>query len=68
VLIPRENIIVFGEDLKLGINLRRTIVIEFNNSGIIQILSSSFTLQVERVFYINLCVLCLLFIFAFHRF
>jgi hypothetical protein len=29
VLIHRENIIVFGEDLKLGINLRRIIVIDF---------------------------------------
>jgi hypothetical protein len=29
VLIPRWNIIVFGEDLKLGINLRKTIVIDF---------------------------------------
>ena len=29
MLIPRENIIVFGENLKLGINLKRTIVIVF---------------------------------------
>ena len=29
MLIPKENIIVFGEDLKLGINLKRTIVIDF---------------------------------------
>ncbi len=28
MLISRENIIVFGENLKLGINLRRTIVID----------------------------------------
>jgi hypothetical protein len=29
LLSVRENIIIFGEDLKLGINLRRTIVIDF---------------------------------------
>ena len=29
MLIPRENSIVFGENLKLGINLKRTIVIVF---------------------------------------
>ena len=28
MLISRENIIVFGENFKLGINLRKTIVIE----------------------------------------
>jgi hypothetical protein len=32
VLIPRENIIVFGEDLKLSINLRKTIVIDFREN------------------------------------
>jgi hypothetical protein len=42
VLIPRENIIVFGENLKLGINLRRTIVIEFYNSEFIRSLSRGF--------------------------
>jgi hypothetical protein len=35
VLISRENIIVLGENLKLGINLRRTIVIEYYNSKFI---------------------------------
>jgi hypothetical protein len=68
VLILRENIIVFGEDLKLGINLKRTIVTEFYNSGIIWSLSCGFSLQVERVFHVNLCVLCLLIIFTSHRF
>jgi hypothetical protein len=34
VLILRENIIVFGENLKLGINLRRTIVNDFYNKWI----------------------------------
>jgi hypothetical protein len=29
VLIHKENIIVFGENFKLGINLRITIVIDF---------------------------------------
>jgi hypothetical protein len=29
VLIPRENIIVFCENLKLNINIRRIIVIDF---------------------------------------
>ena len=32
MLIPKENIIVSSEDLKLGINLKRTIVIEYYNS------------------------------------
>jgi hypothetical protein len=31
VLIPRENIIIFGENLKLDINLRKTILIDFYN-------------------------------------
>jgi hypothetical protein len=42
VLIPKEIIIVFGEDFKLGINLRRTIVIAYYNSGFIQSLSRGF--------------------------
>ena len=46
MLILRENIIVFVEDLKLDINLRKTIVFEFYNSGIIQDLSCDFSLQV----------------------
>jgi hypothetical protein len=54
VLIPRENIILFGEDLKLGINLKRTIVIEYYNSGFIRNLSRGFSLQVERVFHVNM--------------
>ena len=29
MLIPRKNIIVFDKDLKLSINMRRTIVIDF---------------------------------------
>ena len=33
---------MFGKDLKLGINLRRTIVIEFYNSEFIQNLSRDF--------------------------
>ena len=61
MLIPRENIIVFGENLKLGINLRRTIVIEFYNSRFIQSLSRGFSLQVERVFHVNICVLYILY-------
>jgi hypothetical protein len=56
VLIHREIIIVFCENLKLGINLRRTIVIEFYNSGFIRSLSRGFSLQVERVFHINCCL------------
>jgi hypothetical protein len=42
VLISRENIIVFGEDLKLGINLRKTIVIEYYNNRFIRSLSRDF--------------------------
>jgi hypothetical protein len=42
VLIPREGIIVFGEYLRLGINLRRTIVIAYYNSGFIRSLSRGF--------------------------
>ena len=56
MLIHREIIIVFCENLKLGINLKRTIVIEFYNSEFIQILSRSFSLQVERVFHVNCCL------------
>jgi hypothetical protein len=41
-VIPRKIIIVFGEDLKLGINLRRTIVIAYYNSGFIRSLSRGF--------------------------
>ena len=57
MLFSRENIIVFGEDLKLDINLRITIVIEYFNSRFIRNLSSDFSLQGERVFHINICVL-----------
>ena len=57
MLFSRENIIVFGEDLKLDINLRITIVIEYFNSRFIRNLSSDFFLQGERVFHINICVL-----------
>jgi hypothetical protein len=53
VLIHREIIIVFGENLKLGIKLRRTVVIEFYNSGFIWSLSRGFFLQVERFFHVN---------------
>ena len=42
MLIPKENIIVFGEDLKLSINCRRNIMIEFYNSEFIQNLSCGF--------------------------
>ena len=61
MLILRENIIVFDENLKLGINLRRIIVIEFYNSGFIWSLSRGFSLQVERVFHVNICVLYILY-------
>ena len=61
MFIPRENIIVFGENLKLGINLRSTFVIEFYNSGFIRSLSHNFSLQVERVFHLNICVLYILY-------
>ena len=57
MLIPRENIIVFGENLKLGINLRITIVIEFYNSEFIWSLSHGFSLHGEKVFHVNICVL-----------
>ena len=50
MLIPRENIIVFGENLKLGINLRITIVIEFYNSEFIWSLSRGFFLHGEKGF------------------
>ena len=42
MLIPRDGIIVFGEHLRLGINLRRTIVIAYYNSGFIRSLSRGF--------------------------
>ncbi len=40
----REYIIVLGEDLELGINLRRTIVIGFYNSEFIRNLSYCFSI------------------------
>jgi hypothetical protein len=55
VLIPKENILVFGENLKLSINLR-IIVIKFYNSEFIRSLSC-FSLQGERIFYVNIYVL-----------
>ena len=55
MLIPKENIIIFSENLKLGINLRKTIVIWFYNSEFIRSLSRGFFLQGERVFHVNLC-------------
>ena len=61
MLIPREIIIIFGEDLKLGINLRRTIVIEYYNSGIIRRLSRGFSLQVKRVFHANCCLMLVIY-------
>ena len=57
MLILRENIIVFGEGLKLGINFRKTIEMEYYNSGFIRSLSRGFSLQGERFFHINICVL-----------
>ena len=57
MLILREYIIVFGEDLRLGINLRRTFVIELYNSEFIRSWSRGFSLQGENVFNINICVL-----------
>jgi hypothetical protein len=45
VLILREDIIVFGENfIKLGINLIRTIIIEFYNSEFIRNLFCGFSL------------------------
>jgi hypothetical protein len=61
VLIPKEIIIVFGKNLKLGINLRRTIVITSYNSGIIQSLSRGFSLQVEKVFHVNCCFVLIIY-------
>ena len=61
MLILKENIIVSGEDFKLGINLRTTIIIDFYNSGFIRNLCCGFSLQVESVFRINCCVLCVFF-------
>ena len=55
MFIPRENIIVFGVNLKLGINLRRIFVIEFYNSGFIWSLLHGFSLQVD------FCVLYILY-------
>ena len=68
MLIPRKIIIIFGEDLKLGINLRRTIVIEYYNSGIIRRLSRGFSLQVERVFHAKLLSYACYLFFASHKF
>jgi hypothetical protein len=68
VLIPREIIIIFGEDLKLGINLRRTIVIEYYNSEIIRRLSRGFSLQVERVFHTKLLSYACYLFFTSHKF
>jgi hypothetical protein len=51
VLIPRKDIIVFGENfIKLGINLIRTIIIKFYNSKFIQNLFYGFFLQEKRIF------------------
>ena len=44
-----------GSQVKLY--LRRIIVIKFYNSEFIQNLSDGFSLQGERVFHVNLCVL-----------
>ena len=52
MLIPKKKIIVFGEDLKLGINLIKTIIIELIRSW-----SRSFSLQGESVCHVNICVL-----------
>ena len=68
MLIPREIIIVFSEHLKLGINMRRTIVIEYYNNGIIRRLSRDFSLQVERVFHVKLLSCACYLFFASHRF
>ncbi len=69
MLIPRENIVVFDEDLKLGINLRRTInVIDFIIVQLFEVCLVFLSLQVERVFHVNYCILCLFNIFASHRF
>jgi hypothetical protein len=57
MLIPIVNIIVFGADLKLGINLRKAIVIGFYNSEFIRSWSIGFSLQEERVFHVNIYVL-----------
>ena len=60
ILCSKKNmrdIIVFGEYLKLGISLRRTTVIAYYNSGFIRSCPMVFSLQGEKVFYINICVL-----------
>ncbi len=56
MLIPRENFIVFGENLELGINFERTSIICFCNSKFIRSLSRDFSFQGQRVFYVNICV------------
>ena len=48
---------MFGEYLKLGINLRRIMVIEFYNSEFIRSLSRGFAFQGEKGFHVNICVL-----------
>ena len=58
MLISREDIIMFGKNfIKLGINLIRTIIIEFYNSEFIQNLLYDFSLQEKRTFYVNICIL-----------
>jgi hypothetical protein len=52
VLIPKKKIIVFGEYLKLSINLIKTIIIE-----LIRNWSRGYFLQGESVFHVNICVL-----------
>ena len=53
----REYIIVFDEYLKLRHKLEKNIVNEFHNSEFIQSFSCDFSLQGERVFHVNFCVL-----------
>ena len=49
---------MFGKNfIKLGINLIRTIIIEFYNSEFIQNLLYDFSLQEKRTFYVNICTL-----------
>ena len=51
MLISREDIIMFGKNfIKLGINLIRTIIIEFYNNEFIQNLLYDFSLQEKRAF------------------
>jgi hypothetical protein len=57
VLSNREDIIVFGKNfIKLGINLIKTIIIEFYNSEFIQNLLYSFFLKKEIIFYVNIYI------------